>query len=100
MLRGNCLALHTLLHQMEALVLSSLSLVPHLKMTCLVLFCCVSRDTAICMVPTFSALRPLNRGWIPGRGKRSSSSSGLLDQILANRPRVQSAAVVTFHEVK
>jgi hypothetical protein len=103
MLGGSCLALHNLLYQMAALVLSSLSLVPQLKMTSLVvLFCCRSRDTAVGMVPMLNALRPLNRGWIPGRGKRPFSSSGLLrvDQILATRPRVQSVAVVTFHEVK
>jgi hypothetical protein len=65
-----------------------------------VLFCCRSCDTAVGMVSQLSALQPLNRGWIPGMDKRSFSSPGRLDQILANRPRVQSVAVVSFRAVK
>jgi hypothetical protein len=65
------------------LFLSSLSFVAHLKITCLVvLFCCRNRDPTVGMVPTLSALRPLNRGWIPGGVKRSFSSSNLPDQSL------------------
>jgi hypothetical protein len=92
-LRSSCLAL-TLLCQTAALVLSSLSLVSRLKITSLVvLFCCRSRDTAVGVESRLSALQPLNRGWIPGMGKISFSPPGRLDQILANRPRVQSVAV-------